>query len=168
MKTTSILKKVIRVLDSSCKQELIKQGHSLTGALEKSIRGDVKNTKAEGYMLDYGFIVDKGVKSNKIPFNGTGKSGAKSSKYITSLINYFKIKGLSEAEAKKAAFATAYVQKKEGMSTKSSSRFSKNNKRQNFLDSALTDSEPKVDKIILSGIEEIFDKEFNKQKSEII
>lgn len=168
MKTPSLLTRAIKVLDASCKQELIRQGHSLTQILENSIKGKITGSKAEGNMLNYGFIVNDGTKPEKIPYNGSGKGSTKSSKYITALINYFKIRGLSEEEAKRAAFATANVQKKEGMSTFRSRKYSKSKQRQNFLDIALTNATPKVDSLLTSGMEGIFEKEFSKQKNEIV
>lgn len=168
MKTQIILNKAIKTLDNSFKRELIKQGHSLTRSLENSIKGKVSNCRAEGYMLDYGFIVNNGIKADRIPFSGRGHSNSKTSKYINALTAYFITRGLPENEAKRAAFATANVQKKEGMSTSGSKKYSRNKQRQNFLDNALENVGPKVDKMFLSEMENIFEKEFSKQKNELI
>jgi hypothetical protein len=167
MKTPKILQKVAAVLDNAFKDEIKSQGHSLTGKLENSIQGQQSETQVEGSMLDYGYIVNDGTISEKIPFSGThGKGGT--SKYIQGLISFFKLKGLSEKEATSAAFATAKVQKKEGMSTAASSRFSKNGKRQNFIADVAAEQDPVIDKVVSQGMDDIFNSEYNKQKSETI
>lgn len=162
-----MLKKASKILDSACKRELKRQGHILTGSLENSITGKLSGNRVIGTMHEYGFIVNDGVKAKKIPYGGGESSGGKS-KYIEGLIAFFKLRGLSEDDAKKAAFATAKVQKNEGMSTIASRKYSKTKERQKFLDIALSNSVPKVDEIITSGMDDIFNKEFLKQKDELI
>ncbi|RYZ61592.1 MAG: hypothetical protein EOP09_19770 [Proteobacteria bacterium] len=167
MKTNKLLAKAVKMLDTAFKAEFRQQGHSLTGATENSILGQVDGTHAEGTMLDSGYIVNDGTTSKKIPFSGThGKGGT--SKYIQGLINFFMLRGLSEKEATGAAFATAKVQQKEGMSTAASSRFSKNGKRQNFVENVIETKEPVLDAMITAGMDDIFESEYNKQKSETI
>ncbi|MFV0141001.1 hypothetical protein [Empedobacter falsenii] len=166
MKTPFILNKIKRELDESFKKELVSQGHSNSGKLEASINGKINGNQLNGEIYDYGFILNDGVKPNRIPYRRG--SGAKSSKYIDSLVLYFKSKGLNDKDAKSAAFATAMVQKKQGMSTKASKRFSKNGRRQGFLDHVIKNKESKIDKIATDGMDDIFNKEFNKQKTEII
>lgn len=166
MKTPFILNKIKRELDESFKKELIAQGHSNSGKLEASINGKINGNQLNGEIYDYGFILNDGVKPGRIPYRRG--SGAKSSKFIDSLVLYFKSKGLNEKEAKSAAFATAMVQKKEGMSTKGSKRFSKNGRRQGFIDHVIENKEAKIDKIATDGMDNIFNQEFHKQKTEII
>lgn len=167
MKSPGILKKVVKILDSGFVKEIKAQGHSLSGALEASINGRVENTEATGTIVDYGNILNAGTSSSRIPFSGiSGRGGT--SKYIQGLIAFFKLRGLGDKEAKSAAFATAQVQRKEGMSTQASSRFSKTGKRQNFIEVSFEKSEPIIDKIISDGMDEIFNQQFNKQKSEVI
>ena len=122
------------------KKQYTIQGHVLTGNLVNSLRWEIEtgDTKLTGkiYIADYGLYVNNGVSAVNIPFSGTG-SGGGTSKYIQGLIRFFLLRGLGDKEAKSAAFATARKHKKEGMPTKSSSRFSKNGKRKEALDDAI-------------------------------
>ena len=166
MKTPEILKRVSETLDDAIVKEFRTQGHSLTGATEESIKGKIMGDRVEGQMNDSGLIVNAGTNSNRIPYNRG--SGGKKSKYIDGLTNFFMLKGLPEKEARKAAFATAQVQKREGMSTLGSRKFSKSGKRQQFIEIASTRVEKQVDSIVLLGMDEIFNTEFHKQKDEKI
>ena len=167
MKTPKILKEVSALLDKSFRAEFRAQGHSLTGAAERSIRGEFTPTSVTGDMVEYGYILNSGVQSTRIPYSGrSGRGGT--SQYIQGLITFFKLRGLSDSEAKGAAFATANKHRLEGMSTAASSRFSRTGKRQGFIDEVVSAKEPEIDRIVSSGMDEIFNQEYNKQKSETI
>ena len=77
----------------------MEQGHNNTGSLLNSISYKITQTAdsiiTDFYMNNYGNIVDFGVRANRIPYRRG--SGAKKSKYIDGLINYFQSKGLSDA-----------------------------------------------------------------------
>ena len=132
-------KEIIEIISDLIKQDistkLKEQGHNNTGSLLNSISYKITQTAdsiiTDFYMNNYGNIVDFGVRANRIPY--WRGSGAKKSKYIDGLINYFQSKGLSAAESNRAAFATATIHKREGMPTKASSRFSKNGERTGFV-----------------------------------
>ena len=132
-------KEIIEIISDLIKQDistkLKEQGHNNTGSLLNSISYKITQTAdsiiTDFYMNNYGNIVDFGVRANRIPYRRG--SGAKKSKYIDGLINYFQSKGLSDEESKRAAFATATIHKREGMPTKASSRFSKNGERTGFV-----------------------------------
>lgn len=120
-------------------REFLNQGHKHTGALISSLNGRV-STLVDGVELGiftnktYWRQVNFGVKANRIPFSGrTGRGGK--SKYIQALIAYFKQKGV--ADPKSAAFATANKQRKEGMPTRKSFRFSSTGKRTDFIQEML-------------------------------
>lgn len=131
-------------LITDLRKELSDQGHMLTGKLAESIEmTDIKlrNGDPEAFVAleTYYYHVDRGVRSNRIPYNPG--SGRKSSKYIDGLIRFWMIKkGLSESEAKRAAFALARKHKREGMPTQSSWAFSNNGRRTGFLEDTLDDS----------------------------
>ncbi len=91
-----------------------KNNHTLSGAAEKSIFGEVTKTDT-GYKVEvkgnkYIIFQNRGVLKENIPFSpGSGK---KHSKYIAGLIKYGQMrKGLDEKEAKSFAFAVAYKHK---------------------------------------------------------
>lgn len=165
-----ILRKVDGFIKKNLAIELKQQGHYLTGALERSIQGTIQDITngvwLQGDMVGYGFIIDAGTKPEKIPYREN--SGAKSSKYISALINYFKLKSFSEKEAKGIAFATAKVQKREGMPTRGSYAYSKNNERKIFIERTANAISYSVDNMVSTEMDSAFEKIFNKQQSEII
>ena len=117
--------------------ELVAQGHSLTGSLSKSISYTVTATddKVVGLLLgnDYGVYLEYGVDASSIPFGGGSGSPGGTSKYIQGLARFFALKGLDQREALRAAFATAHVQSRTGMPTPGSFQFSTNQKRIGFV-----------------------------------
>lgn len=127
------------------------QGHTLTGAFERSIAYKVKET-ADAYIYEfealyYGKIVDRGVAAARIPFSGVRRGGkGKTSLYIEALIAYGKKRGVKNA--KSFAFAVAHKQKKEGMPTRASRRFSASGRRKMFLGEGIADADKLVQRFI--------------------
>lgn len=148
-----------------------KQGHYLTGGFERSLvetEVDAGNEVAlEGEAVFYAEYLEDGVPANKIPYGGA-KTGAKSSKYIEALIGFFQLRGLSQADATRAAFATAKKQSKEGMPTAASARFSQNGKRIQQVIDAMNDSARTVDQIISDAFDVSIDNEYHKERSETL
>ena len=143
------------------KKTLDEQGHKLSGTLQDSIMAH-NVTVLNGFYLnfyyeDYGVPLDTGVPSNKIPFSPG--SGAKQSKYIDGLIKYVKARmNISgDKEAKGIAFAIAYKQKREGMSTESSKRFSSTGKRNNWVNNTLERIDDKLTQLINDTLFAIID-----------
>ena len=169
-KAQVILTKAGKMIQERLRKELQTQGHTLTGKLERSIvsrvvvTGDA--TVVEGVALDYAGILDAGTSPGRIPYREG--SGAKTSKYIDGLFNFFKLRGLDDKEAKSAAFATAKVQKREGMSTVASHRFSKNGARQHFIELTEIALGRTIDDVVIPGLDELIEKKFNETKSETI
>jgi len=130
-----LISSISDLIISDIKTNLKDQGHNNTGSLLNSI--DFKAYQAadtivsDFFMNDYWNKVNYGVSASRIPYRRG--SGAKKSKYIDALINYFLSKGYSDKESKSFAFATATIHKREGMPTKASSRFSKNGERTGFV-----------------------------------
>lgn len=146
-----IMVRIMLVLKAGAQKELEDQGHVLTGKLRDSIQvqaREVENEVIRGIMTGepYGLALNDGVPGENIPY--TRGSGAKSSKYIDGLIRFFKLRGKSDIEAKRAAFATANVHKKEGMPSRGSFRYSKNGRRKGFIDHAVADNYEDIDKMI--------------------
>jgi len=166
----AILREADTVIKKAFGQELREQGHYLTGGLERSINGEISEVgnvaQLEGTAANYSVFLDAGVTPEKVPFKQG--SGAGHSKYIDGLITYFKLRGLSDKEAERAAFATAKVQKNEGMPTKGSYAYSKNNERKLFIERTENKVGTEVNSIVSDGLDEMFDAIFSKQKSETI
>lgn len=153
----SSLKELAEFMIEDLQKELSEQGHILTGRLRDSIELTGINLskgiqEAFVSLEDYYSILDSGVKANRIPYNPG--SGRKSSKYIDALINFWMLKkGLSQEEAKRAAFATARKHLREGMPTQSSWQASQNGRRLEFFSRTLDSNEnydPFEEKITLS------------------
>lgn len=133
---TDAMTDMMELLVEESRKELETQGHRLTGSLSNSLAYKVtaSTDKVVGELTgsDYGVYLEFGVAANSIPFGGGGSPGGKS-KYIEGLVRFFKLKGLEPREALRAAFATAHVQKREGMPTRRSFAFSANQKRTGFV-----------------------------------
>jgi hypothetical protein len=158
---TDKVRDAVFTLISASRGELIAQGHRLTGNLVNSFEQTITfvggSIKAEVFVADYGLIIDGGVKPSRIPYNRG--SGARTSKYIEALIEYWRKRGLNELAAKRAAFATAAKQKQEGMPTRDSYRYSTNGRRLDWRKHA---SEASKDKILdalnfLQGLKDVID-----------
>lgn len=127
----------MELMQKGLREELKAQGHYLTGRLSESIdfRVFTKGSSVvvgEMYAVDYAMVLEVGVKPERIPYGGrTGRGGT--SRYIQGLVDFFQLRGLGEREAMRAAFATANVQKQEGMPTANSYRFSNNGRRTGFV-----------------------------------
>jgi len=151
---TDALVSAVNILISAAKTELKGQGHTLTGSLNNSFRFTITTLgdaiEASVYVADYAMILDKGVKKSRIPYGGRRKkSGAKTSKFIEALVGYWQKRGLSQAMAKRAAFATARKQKREGMPTRNSYSYSNNNRRKDWTKQALKSSKKDIMKALL-------------------
>lgn len=134
------LEKAMKVLQGDLRDELKEQGHYLTGKLHDSIQYEIEGSEhtviANVECEDYGLAMEFGVPANRIPYTpGSGAGGT--SQYIQGLITFFEKRGLQGREAIGAAFATARVQKREGMPTAGSYKFSRNGARKGFASTVL-------------------------------
>ena len=152
---------VMSLMKLELQDKLEKQGHGRKGSsklidsMEYQIRGAALLYIADLLVEDYGIFVDKGVTSERIPYQeGSGK---KTSKYIQGLIKFWLRKGLSAKNAKSAAFALAKKHKKEGMPTRSSFRFSKDGTRLGFLKTTVDGIEARLFEVLESNMAESFE-----------
>jgi hypothetical protein len=115
-----LISRIGEFLIEQLRGELKRQGHNLTGSLAKSIEYKVQEG-ADKLTIDflfnsYGEALNTGVKASRIPYSPLRRTGAKSSKYITGLIRWVKLKfGYSRQRAERAAFAIASRHSREGM-----------------------------------------------------
>ena len=159
MKSTNILRRAFEraggIFNARLRREWAAQGHHLTGAWEQSLTTVATDAGAVATANCYGGIVNSGVPAKRIPYGGrSGHEG--NSKYITGLLNYFKLRGLPEKEALRATFATAAKHKKEGMPTHASLQYSSTGSRLRFIQTAL-DNAPDADAAICTAFDEIID-----------
>ncbi|TSA56912.1 hypothetical protein D4R42_02635 [bacterium] len=136
------------ILNEALLEEWEAQGHSINGAVVREIDYRVTQTVNEvilsGYMPFYGNIIARGVKPGNIPYSGrSGRGGT--SKYIQALQRYAQLRmGLDEKESLGVAFAIANTQKKSGMPTPGSYRYSSTGKRTGWVEEALRRGEDKL------------------------
>lgn len=156
-----IYKEATKVINGFLRQEIIAQGHHLTGALEESLDGEITSTKntetLEGFAVYYSQFVEEGVPAASASF-----------KQFPFLVKYFLQRGLAEKEAKGAAAATIRVWMKQGMSTEASKRFSDTGSRQHAIENAFIGNEDKIDEFVLNGIDFVVEERFQLEKSETI
>ena len=117
------------------------QGHSMTGKLiddmDLIVKQEVSRMTISGMIYAYGSILNTGVTQDKIPYSGrSGRGGI--SLYIQGLQNYAKAKmGADDKKSLGIAFAIASTQKKHGMPTYGSYKYSTTGKRMRWIDEAL-------------------------------
>lgn len=100
-------------------EELIRQGHKLTGALidsfETRISQDSNKITIDFLMLNYGLSLNDGIKPAYIPYTIGGPPRGGTSKYIQGLIQFAKLKfQADQRRATQIAFAIARRQKEKG------------------------------------------------------
>ncbi len=92
----NILNKAQAIVEVSIKDTLKEQGHYLTGALERSISGDVNSNNLDGSAFDYALKLDRGVPASKIVIN---------SQTLADMTRYVELRmGLKGKQATKAAY----------------------------------------------------------------
>jgi hypothetical protein len=131
------------------------QGHELSGSavkqMETMVRMEINTLIIEGFVPNYMAINNSGVTAARIPYYPG--SGRKESEYIKGLMKYVQQRmGKSEKESKSIAFAIASKHKKEGMPTKTSSKYSKTGKRTGFIEQALDKNSTKFIELIENAI----------------
>jgi len=165
---SNILQSAAALLNKAFKKAFQEQGHTLTGGWERSIAGTVKGNELKGDANFYGGIVNAGTTPGRVPFGGKGsKKTGRTSKYIQGLFNYWKQRGLGEKEAMRAAFATAHVQRMEGMPTIASKRFSSTGKRTAFVAAVEKSAGAEVDTLVLNGLDRVINETLKEQKVKV-
>ena len=153
---TALVQQIANLAIQAVAIEWKNQGHNLTGNAIQQLETRIiagSDIIIQGYVVDYMANINAGVTAANIPYSPG--SGARSSKYISGLIDYVKRRmGKSDREAKSIAFAIASRHKKEGMPSKASVRFSSTGKRTGFIEAALDGIEPKLAALIEQGVEE--------------
>lgn len=123
----------------SLQKSFAEQGHNLTGKALMSIDYTTDYTESGFtiimWMVHYGAILDKGILAQNIPF---GQKKAAYSKYIQGLRDYVRKRmRIGGKRGLSIAFAIAKTQKKEGMPTRNSRKFSKTGRRKGFVEVAI-------------------------------
>jgi hypothetical protein len=130
-----------KLLHDALMAEWRAQGHYITGKVVEEIEYEINQTfegvSITGLMPAYGGYINEGVSAANIPFSPG--SGAGKSKYIEGLIGFVQ-KRMAVAtlqEAKSVAFAIAHTQKRQGMPTIGSYKYTSTGKRTEWVNDAL-------------------------------
>ena len=161
-----LLTNIESFLIEKIKEQLAKQGHKATGSLERSLEAKTievgKNVEILIFGNTYAGVLENGIKSSRIPYSPSQRSGAKTSQYIQALQKYMAFRtGKSLKESLGLAFAVARKHAKEGMSTMASKRFSSTGKRNNVIENMITEQgseiEQLVERLLTQEVEFIFE-----------
>jgi len=141
-----------RIAVKELREQILLQGHRLTGSLIKSARANsvvVNEDSAVVRILlnDYGVPLNTGVPAPRIPYGSY--TGARVSKYIQGLKRFAKLRfRVTDKQALGIAFAIANKHKKEGMPTANSFRFSKNGMRTRYIEQTIKNITKDIEKLI--------------------
>src|SRR3989304_7537073 len=96
------LQRISDALRERLQDELITQGHKLTGRLGESIETKINEIlggfEITGEMLRYATFVNNGVVASRIPYSGQRGLGGKS-KYIQALIRFATLRGMDNPKS---------------------------------------------------------------------
>jgi hypothetical protein len=160
--------KIFSSLNTKILQDIFKewrlQGHYLTGNLERTAETvteiNVSAVILEGYGPLYSGVLEEGVSAERIPYNSSVRTGAKTSKYIQALKNYAMMRfRVGEKDALRIAFAIAKKHEKEGMPTLASAVHSQSGQRRKAMEAAFTKNESSYFESIDEVVSEDLDKE---------
>jgi hypothetical protein len=147
------LKRIGEELIEMLAEEFRLQGHSMDGTFEKEMEYQVTGNSVKIYGMHYAKYIDKGVQPQNIPYSPGTRSGAKKSKYIQGLADYvLKRMGVGGAQGLSIAFAIAKTQKREGMPTDNSHKYSQTGQRTGFIDAALIKNDRQLTDMIDSAL----------------
>jgi hypothetical protein len=148
-------------------QKLEDRGHKLTGALINSIAGQVVydgQDKLTGQLLwlRYGDALESGVPASRIPYTPPSGRGGTSA-YIQGLLRFVKLRKMKPKKGGTAlgiAFAIANTQKKTGMPTPGSKKYSKDGKRTHSLADTVKEEETvmeeRTEEVLLDLVDSVF------------
>lgn len=159
-----ILKQAAAELNRSIAEQFALQGHTLTGAAERSLSfklsAQPNNVTVEGTAVEYMADLNEYTPPEHIEY---------SAEQIRELEGYVqKRMGISGKQATKIAILILKKHKKEGRPTEASSQYSANGERIGFIEDANADPGNRTDDIISDGIDDMMENYFSKQKSETV
>ncbi len=132
--------------------ELKAQGHVHTGSLINDIDIYIENIGGDIYgaikMLDYAETVENGITATEFQ----SYSQNELHDHRKALFAYFKKKGLSGTELKRATFSTLNKHLKEGMPTRASMRFARNGRRTGFVTQIYNNKIDNAQQMILNDL----------------
>lgn len=150
-----------RLINQVLRDEIIAQGHHLTGALEDSLSSIISkegNTEVmQGLALYYSQFVEHGFPARSA-----------SMKQFPFVYRYFLARGYADKDAKWIAAATINKWRKEGMPTEDSKGYSVTGERKLYVQEAVVKAEPKIDEYMGNSLDFLVEERFQQEKSETI
>ena len=142
---------LFKFISKQLTDELIRQGHKLTGALinslDSKVRETTNGTSFDYLMLIYGRSLNDGIKPENIPYTIGGAPRGGKSKYIEGLIDFaLKKFTLDKKKATGIAFAIARKHKEKGFPLTG---------KIGFIDNVLSENLEEVTEIISDYYEEL-------------
>lgn len=150
-----------RLINQVVRDEIIAQGHHLTGALEDSLSSIVskegQTEVMQGLALYYSQFVEHGFQAKSA-----------SMKQFPFVLEYFIKRGFDVESAKRIAAATIRKWMANGMPTQESKAFSLTGSRTDYVENAIVGAEPKIDEYIGNSLDFLVEERFQIEKSETI
>jgi hypothetical protein len=143
---------IIQVL----RREWFLQGHPLTGDVDSSFDFKISGATLVGTSLKYAQTVSEGLRPDQINYR----------RMLPQMIKYFRLRGLPDNEAFRAAHFTILKWQKEGLPTEASRRFSQTGERKNFIQIAMAD--PRIDNLFDAQFDAAMQEKFEQTKNETI
>lgn len=167
MTIADIYKEASKLINQFIREEMVAQGHHLTGEMEESLSSEVgmigKAEVMDGFAVYYTQIVNDGFPAASASF-----------RQFPFLVEYFVKRGFpvystsGALTANQLAAMTIRKWMKEGMPSQASKRFSGTGSRTQMIESAFVANEHKVDELMENGFDFIMEEEFQKEKSETV
>jgi len=157
---TAVLDELVKFLRAELLKTWKAQGHYMNGAVVREadfvLETKLNSLDLSIFMFPYGGYIESGVSASNIPYSGNSGSGG-TSKYIQALIGYaMKRMSLPDQKAKQVAFAIATKQKREGMPTAASKRFSSTGKRTMWIEDTMKRNESKIQELLFEYVDIVF------------
>lgn len=156
-----------RLINQKLREEMIAQGHHLSGAMEASLSSAVlrkgKTDIMEGSSVYYTKFVNEGFPAESASF-----------KQFPFLLEYFIQKGYpvhsSSGGLTAPSLAAMTIRKwmKEGMPTAASSKFSQVTRRKLMIENAFQDGKQELDQYMNNSFDFMVEERFQKEKTETI
>lgn len=156
-----------RLIHQLIREEMVNQGHHLTGAMEASVHADIqtkgKRDIMDGYAVNYTQFVNDGFPAQSASF-----------RQFPFLLEYFIKRGYpvhsSNGGLTAGSLAAMTIRKwmREGMPTQASKSYSSTGSRTNMIEAAFVGGDQKIDEYMGNSFDFVVEEKFQKEKSETI
>ena len=161
-----ILLKAASEMNRSISEQFSLQGHTLTGAAERSLQASVTRTKGRttvtGVAVDYMLKLDDFTTPEEVRSENKNEA-------LDGLTRYVELRmGIYGSAARSVAYRILQKHRSEGRPLPSSAAFSQTGKRTGFIEDAETSPQNSTDRIVSDGLDQMMESVFSKQQNEIV